>query len=191
MRVEKRLMVNDGENNLETERLILEPLRRDHARRLFPLLSDARIYTYIPQDPPVSAQALETRYRQLESRKSPSGDEDWLNWAIRLKQDERYVGTIQATVRRDRSSLFAYELSPHFWGRGFATEACSRVIESLFADYDVEEIIAEVDTRNAASCRLLERLSFRRVKMRAGVDFFKDSSSDEYTYKLCRRAGAA
>lgn len=184
-------MVNDGENNLETERLILEPLRRHHARRLFPVLSDARIYTYIPQDPPVSAQALETSYRQLESRKSPSGDEDWLNWAIRLKQDERYVGTIQATVRRDRSSLLAYELSPDFWGRGFATEACAQVIESLFADYDIEEIVAEVDTRNAASCRLLERLSFRRVEMRAGVDFFKGSSSDEYTYKLSRRAGAA
>jgi RimJ/RimL family protein N-acetyltransferase len=184
-------MVNDGETNLETERLILEPLRRGHARYLFPALSDTRIYTYIPQDPPASVHTLETRYRQLESRKSPSGDEDWLNWAIRLKQGERYVGTIQATVRRDRSSLLAYELSTDFWGRGLATEACSRVIESLFADYDVEEIVAEVDTRNAASCRLLERLSFRRVETRVGVDFFKDSSSDEYTYKLSRRAGAA
>jgi RimJ/RimL family protein N-acetyltransferase len=134
---------------------------------------------------------LETRYGQLESRKSPSGDEDWLNWAIRLKHGGRYVGTIQATVRVDRSSLLAYELSPDFWGRGLATEACSSVIESLFADYDVKEIVAEVDTRNAASCRLLERLSFRRVEMRAGVDFFKDSSSDEYTYKLSRSPGAA
>jgi RimJ/RimL family protein N-acetyltransferase len=191
MLAENLLMVSDGENNLETERLILEPLRREHARHLFPVLSDTRIYTYIPQDPPASVPALETRYRRLESRKSPSGDEDWLNWAIRLKQNERYIGTIQATLRGDRSSLLAYELSTDFRGHGFATEACARVIESLFADYDVVEIVAEVDTRNAASCRLLERLSFRRVETRAGVDFFKGSSSDEYTYKLSRRAEAS
>jgi ribosomal-protein-alanine N-acetyltransferase len=184
-------MGNEVEDNLETDRLILEPLRRDHARHLFPVLSDTRIYTFIPQDPPSSVHVLETRYRQLESRRSPAGDEYWLNWAILLKQRERYVGTIQATVRPDRSALLAYELSTDFWGQGLATEACSRVIECLFSDYDVEEVLAEVDTRNAASIKLLERLFFRSVLTRVGVDFFKDRSSDEYTYKLSRRAGAA
>jgi [ribosomal protein S5]-alanine N-acetyltransferase len=85
----------------------------------------------------------------------------------------------------------AYELSPEFWGHGYATEACLRVIESLFTDYNVAEIMAEVDTRNEASCKLLERLSFKRITLRAGADFFKGESSDEYTYKLSRRTGAA
>jgi ribosomal-protein-alanine N-acetyltransferase len=180
-------MLDERENNLETDRLILEPLRREHARRLFHALSDTRIYIFIPQDPPASLLALENRYRHLESRKSPSGDEAWLNWAIRLKQEGEYIGTVQATVHRDQSSLLAYELSTDFWGNGYATESCARVIESLFTDYDVMEIIAEVDTRNAASCRLLERLSFERVSERAGADFFKGERSDEYTYKLFRR----
>jgi RimJ/RimL family protein N-acetyltransferase len=57
----------------------------------------------------------------------------------------------------------------------------------LFADYEAVEIIAEVDTRNEASCKLLERLSFERVAMRVGADFFKGERSDEYTYKLSRQ----
>jgi RimJ/RimL family protein N-acetyltransferase len=135
--------------------------------------------------------ALKDRYQQLESRMSPSGEEVWLNWAMCLKGRGVYIGTVQATILSNKSSLLAYELSPDFWGYGYATEACMRVIESLFTDYNVNEVVAEVDTRNEALCRLLERLSFKRIKMRARADFFKGESSDEYTYKLSRRVGAA
>jgi hypothetical protein len=37
-----------GDAVLETARLRLEPLTPQHAPHLFPVLSDARIYTYIP-----------------------------------------------------------------------------------------------------------------------------------------------
>lgn len=178
------------ESKLETDRLVLEPLRREHAAHLFALLMDQRIYRFIPQNPPASLQALEARYQQLENRKSPGGDERWLNWAIKLKDADNYIGTIQATVRNDHTSLLAYELSPDFWGHGYATEACSVVIENLFADYAVAEIIAEVDTRNTASHKLLERLSFRRTAERRRADFFKGAYSDEYTYKLSTKIGA-
>jgi ribosomal-protein-alanine N-acetyltransferase len=178
-------------DKLETDRLILEPLCSEHARHLFTVLSDPRIYTFIPKDPPASVLTLETRYRQLESRRSPSGEESWLNWAVCLKERSIYIGTVQATILNNQSALLAYELSSNFWGHGYAIEACSRVIESLFVDYDVTEIMAEVDTRNEASCKLLEGLSFKRIKVRAGADFFKGASSDEYTYKLTRRVGAA
>jgi [ribosomal protein S5]-alanine N-acetyltransferase len=184
-------MINEGESNLETDRLILEPLCREHAKHLFPVLSDPRIYTFIPKDPPASVLALETRCRQLESRRSPGREELWLNWAISLRGRSIYIGTVQVTIFNNQSSLLAYELSPEFWGHGYATEACLRVIESLFTDYNVAEIMAEVDTRNEASCKLLERLSFKRITLRAGADFFKGESSDEYTYKLSRRTGAA
>lgn len=184
-------MRDANETNLETERLVLEPLRREHAAHLFHALSDTRIYTFIPQDPPSSLLALETRYLALESRRSPARDELWLNWAMRLKQQQSYIGTVQATVRDNKSALLAYELSTDFWGQGCATEASSRVIESLFADYDVAEIVAEVDTRNEASHKLLERLGFHRVTTRTGVDFFKGERSDEHTYKLSRKVRAA
>lgn len=183
-------MPSVGESNLETARLILEPLRREHARHLFPVLSDPRIYTFIPQDPPSSVLALENRYEQLENRRSPAGDEMWLNWAICLKATGKYIGTVQATIRQDKSALLAYELSTDFRGKGYATESCLRVIESLFADYETVEVRAEVDTRNAASCKLLERLSFERVCTRVGADFFKGAKSDEYTYRLSRNTKA-
>ncbi len=44
----------DPEEVLETPRLLLEPLRAEHAGALFPLFRDARLYEFVPQDPPVS-----------------------------------------------------------------------------------------------------------------------------------------
>lgn len=169
---------------LETERLYLEPLQRHHANLLFLALQDERIYHYIPQDPPQSLNVLAQRYHKLQTRLSNAGDEAWLNWAVRLKTMGQYVGQVEATVLAGYTGYLAYKFFPNFWGQGYAAEACRRVLQLLVIDYGVSLVIAEVDVRNTASIRLLERLGFRQVGYRADVDFFKDSSSDEYTYHL-------
>jgi [ribosomal protein S5]-alanine N-acetyltransferase len=175
---------NKFETVLETEQLLLEPLGERHAKHLFPLLAEPQIYAFIPQDPPESLADLQIRYKRLETRHSPEGDEVWLNWAIYLKTEKQYAGIVQATLGEDKIGYLAYELSPKFWGLGYATEACQQVIRTLFTEYPVTEIIAEVDTRNVASYKLLERLSFERVTIKERADFFKGAYSDEYVYRL-------
>jgi prepilin-type processing-associated H-X9-DG protein len=75
-----------------------------------------------------------------------------------------------------------------FWRRGYAREACARVLAHLFEDYHGGQVAAEVDTRNAASMRLVEALGFTRVATTPGADFFKGSASDEYRYELSATA---
>ena len=183
------LQLVEPETVLETEHLHLEPLGEHHAALLHPVLQDARIYTYIPQEPP-TFEWLRERYRRLAGRLSSAGDEVWLNWAVRVKVSGAYVGTVQATVTPARMAEIAYELGPLFWGQGYATEACRRVLTMLFADYDVSEVNAQVDTRNVASIALLERLGFTRVGFQSEADFFKGHGSDEYTYRLLPPAHA-
>ena len=169
---------------LKTARFHLEPLTRSHAAELFSLLSDPELYRFIPQEPPASLEALEARYSRLELRQSSRGDQDWLNWVIRSKESRFCVGRIEVTVLRDGSALLAYEVGTAHWGNGVATEACSAVLESLARDYDVERVVAEVDTRNISSIKLLERLRFARRAVKTGADFFKGTPSDEARYEL-------
>ncbi len=75
-------------------------------------------------------------------------------------------------------------LGSAYWGAGYAREACARILMLLFAVYRVPGVRAEVDTRNQASWMLLEQLGFRRTTLRPAADYFKGSSSDEYTYDL-------
>lgn len=170
-----------GNSAFETSRLQLEPLRESHAAELFELYSDPRMYTFIPQDPPASLEALAARYRFLEARQSPDGAEQWLNWVVRLKSTKACVGCVQITVSQDGRAQLAYDIGVPYWRQGYATEACSRVIEALLA-HGVGDVWAELDTRNTASIRLLERLGFQRGALKRNADFFKGSTSDEWTF---------
>lgn len=164
----------------------MKPLTPQHAPYLFPVLADPRIYTYIPDDPLPDLDALARRYHQLAARHSPSGTELWLNWAVQRKHEHDYIGTLQATVSKQYATI-AYLLTPASWGNGYAQEGCRRLLTLLFAAYRVEAVRAEVDTRNQASWKLLERLGFGRIAVRPAADHFKGASSAEYTYKLSER----
>jgi ribosomal-protein-alanine N-acetyltransferase len=155
---------------------------------MFVILSDERMYRFIPQEPPETLAALAKRYTLLESRQSPDGGEQWHNWVLRSKPDSVCLGSVQVTIRGDGRAQLAYELGVPYWGNGFATEACGCIIEALF-DTGISEVWAELDTRNLPSIRLLERLGFRRGALRRNADFFKGSDSDEWTYSLTRTTG--
>jgi [ribosomal protein S5]-alanine N-acetyltransferase len=182
------------ETTLETGRLVLEPLLPEHSPLLFEGLADERLHRFIPTDAPASVEALERRYRKLSSRRSPDGSEVWLNFAMRLREgttpedaavrQATYVGTLEATVFPNRSAYIAYTVFVPFWRQGYAREGSARMLRHLLEDYRVLVVVAEMDTRNAASVSLAEALGFERVGTTLGADHFKGSVSDEHRYEL-------
>jgi RimJ/RimL family protein N-acetyltransferase len=156
----------------------------EHAARLFVMLCDRELYQFIPQEPPESIALLEERYRRRSVGRSPDGSQVWLNWAMRLRSTEEYVGTLESTVLSDRTALIAYTVFAAFRGRGYATEASRCVIELLFSVGEVHTVVADIDTRNVASIHVAEALGFQRVGQTANADFFKGTASDEYKYEL-------
>ena len=169
---------------LVTLRLVLEPLVAAHAAAIFGPLGDERLYRFIPQNPPPSLAQLRARYDRLSSRRSPDGTEAWLNWVMRLSETGEYAGTLEATIFADRTAFIAYTVFVPHQRRGYATEGVARILEHLVADHGVVLMIAEVDTRNAPSRALLERLGFQRVAEHRSADHFKGAPSDEYRYEL-------
>lgn len=149
------------ERVVETKRLALEPLVPSHARRLFAHLQDERLYRFYAGEPPASVEALERRYAAWATRTSPDGAQTWLNYAVRLR-DGGYVGWVQATMSGDVATI-GYDVFPPFWRRGYGKEACAELVRALREEHGVSRIIANVDTENVASCRLLEALGFPQV----------------------------
>ena len=60
-------------------------------------------------------------------------------------------------------------LHPDYWGQGLAREAVAAAVASAFARFPVDELIADVDPRNAASLALLKRLGFVETGRAEGV----------------------
>jgi RimJ/RimL family protein N-acetyltransferase len=143
---------------VRTDDLTLEPLLALHAQEMFVVLSDPAIYEY-ENEPPASVEVLREIYAERESRQSPNGREQWLNWVIRLA-DSRLIGYVQATVTSDGRAAIAYELASAYWGRGLAQQAVRAMIGELEGHHRVRSLSAVLKRGNLRSFRLLDRLGF-------------------------------
>lgn len=143
---------NAGMRTIKAATLTLEPQVAAHADAMFAVLSDPAIYEF-ENAPPASAEWLRTRFTKLETRQSADGQEQWLNWVIRLPGHE-LIGYVQATVRNDGSALIAYEFGSAFWGKGLAHQAVSSMISELVSQYDTRELWAVLKRANHRSTRL-------------------------------------
>lgn len=143
---------------IETGSLTLEPQMAAHAEEMFAVLSDSAIYAY-ENEPPASIEWMRARFHKLELRWSPDGQEQWLNWVIRLP-DSKLIGYVQATVRANGGAAIAYVLSSAYWGRGLASQAVRAMIGELVERYQVRDLTAVFKCENRRSMRVLERLGF-------------------------------
>lgn len=156
----------------------------EHADKLFEGLRNERLYEFIAERPPTSLSALRDRYRLLATRNSPDNSEEWLNWALWSKPDNRYVGYVQATVYPNRSAQIAYVLMFDDWRKGFAREAVTAMVAHLHEHYRVSQVLARVDTRNQRSIGLLEALGFDRLAVHRQAEKIRGVWSDEAEYRI-------
>ncbi len=136
----------------------LEPQVASHADEMFQVLCDPAIYEH-ENEPPESLDWLRQRFLRLESRRSPDGREQWLNWVIRLPSSE-LIGYVQATVHADGRAAIAYVLGSRYWGRGLARQAVEAMISELERNHEARTLSAVLKRGNTRSLGLLERLNF-------------------------------
>ncbi|KAA2285607.1 GNAT family N-acetyltransferase [Arenimonas fontis] len=89
---------------------------------------------------------------------------DLLQWGIALRASDRVIGT--ATLSgldhdQGRAELGFALARPH-WGRRYAQEALTVLLEHAFGSLGLRRLEADVDPRNRGSLRTLESLGFRR-----------------------------
>ncbi|TFV89945.1 GNAT family N-acetyltransferase [Blastococcus sp. CT_GayMR16] len=110
---------------MRTARLVLEPLRIDHAAEAAQAFDDDRLHTFTGGKPATEAE-LRTRYSRQAGGHSPDGGETWLNWVLRRRDTGELIGTVQATVTEAGAELAWVVAVPH-QGCGYAREAALAV----------------------------------------------------------------
>jgi len=133
-----------------TPRLLLRRPRPDDLDAMFAIMSDPRTMRYWSTLPHADREVTRAWLDRMLARNA-AGGEDFL-----IEFEGRVVGNVGAGRLPD----FGFILHPDFWGRGFATEASVAFIDYAFRTTEIAELTADVDPRNAASLRVLERLGF-------------------------------
>ncbi len=79
-----------------------------------------------------------------------------------------------------------YMFDPDVWGQGFAREAVGMVIARGFTVHHLPRILADVDPRNKASIRVLERLGFAETHRAARTWLVGEEWCDSVYFALTR-----
>ena len=146
---------------LESPRLRLRCYRDDDVDALFALQSDRRVMRYWSYPAWTERRQAEDRlaliYKQLR-------EEDVYIWVIADRDSDRMIGNaaLFALNREQKHAEIGYSLMPDYQGRGLAQEAACMVLTFAFEALAMERIEADIDPRNTASCKLVERLGFVR-----------------------------
>jgi RimJ/RimL family protein N-acetyltransferase len=166
---------NDKDCYLETPRLDLVPMVVADAKPLFELLKEPSLYTFIGASPPDNLSELAARIERWERRRSPSGDELWLNWTLRLRTDGKVVGYVQSTIT-NRSAELAWVIGSPWQGRGYATEAAFGLVKWIRDHFPLDDLRANIHQDHTAS-----QVIARRIGLSRGLE---KTAEDEDVWKL-------
>ena len=136
---------------ISTGRLELLPLLVEQAEEMAAVLSDPALHTFTGGTPD-TPQALRSRYQRLTAG-SPDPAVSWLNWVIRLRDEARLTGTVQATISPSGDGLvaeIAWVVGTSWQGRGIAREAAQGLVGWL-AQLPIQAVIAHIHPEHLAS----------------------------------------
>ncbi|MGP6088389.1 GNAT family N-acetyltransferase [Antarctobacter jejuensis] len=135
---------------IRTARLLLRPARPTDLEALHAVFSDPRAMRY--WDRPAYEDIALTRRFLRGFMATGDGRVEYI-----LDREGRCIG--KAGMWRDRE--IGYILHPDHWRQGLAYEALSAILPEIPRQRpDITELTAELDPRNIASARLLEKLGF-------------------------------
>lgn len=135
---------------LRTPRLTLRRPRLDDLTAFYAILSNPLAMRYWSTLPHASIEVTRSWLERMIDR-SASGGEDFV-----IEFEGRVIGDVGA----GRLPEFGFMIDPGYWGRGIATEAARAFIDYAFEATPVDRLTADVDPRNLASLKVLEKLGF-------------------------------
>jgi ribosomal-protein-alanine N-acetyltransferase len=146
---------------LETERLTLRWLTPGDAEAQFAIFSDPRVMRYWSS--PAWTDMAQS-HAAIEHTLQAYRDGSALRFAVVLKETGAMIGYVNLYAFHDtnRRCDIGYALASIHWGRGYLPEALRALIAHGFDALGLNRIEADIDPRNEASAKVLEKLGFER-----------------------------
>lgn len=145
---------------IETERLCLRPMRASDVPSLEEWMADRSVYTYWGKGP---SRTDKNPALMFERPERPTKS---LRLGIEERESDKVVGDIWVyLIVNDRMASVAIRLAPSRQGMGYGTEALAAMTRFCFESTELRRLCAEVDVRNVASWRMLEKCGYVREGM--------------------------
>lgn len=171
---------------IETNRLILRLVEKGDLPALFAVNGDKKVFRYSPRENWKSpADGRKWFSRIMAHRKNGAT----MQFVIVLRDGGHPIGTLAAFHFEDSvgSAEVGYVLGRKHWGKGIMKEALAAFVAFAFDRLKLKRLEAELDPRNAASAKVLERVGFSREGLRRRNYFSKGEVTDTALYGMLSR----
>jgi [ribosomal protein S5]-alanine N-acetyltransferase len=150
-----------SDTRLHTRRLELRPLQPGDEHDLLRIFGDPEFMRYWSTGP---WQDLDRARRVIERDLRELAAGEHLRLGIVARDSGRLIGTCSMLniVPSCRRAEIGYGIARDQWRQGYMHEAVSALIDQAFGAFELHRLEADVDPRNVASARSLEKLGFRR-----------------------------
>ena len=142
-------------------RVVLRWISEDDIDGLFEVFSDPQVIRYWSSGPLANREAATELQREIVAGNT---NESMLKWGIALRDSNTVIGTttlFHLNLDNGRAEI-GYALASAYWGKGYMNEALQALLSHAFGVMNLRRLEADVDPRNTASIRTLERLGFQR-----------------------------
>ncbi|WML49215.1 GNAT family N-acetyltransferase [Neobacillus sp. PS3-34] len=168
---------------LETKRLKLVELKKEHAMDFFAILSLDEVTRHYGMDKLASVEDAE---HIIELMQTNYVEKRGCRWGIVLKETGELIGTagLNALMLKNKRAEIGYEIHPEHWRKGYASEALRGILEYSFTSLGLERMGAVVYPENQASYQLLEKLGFQKEGMLRKYMHQNNKAHDTFVYSL-------
>lgn len=144
---------------LETNRLILRPLRLDDAEHIFKSwTTDPDVAKYMVWD---LHETVQDTISWLEEEVREIDGDDVYTWGIVLKENNELFGTIGLNRKKNKDVfVFGYNIMKNYWGNGFTTEAGKTVLDFAKNTLGIKKFFCRHAKENIASMKVMLKLGF-------------------------------
>jgi len=146
---------------INSDRLSLRAITAQDVDDFYAIYSNLEVMRYWSTPPLPDKNAAGKLISQIHA---DFGRHEILKWGIALRSNDTLIGSVtlfHLDFTHRRAEL-GYALGRPYWGKGYMQETLKAVINYAFEDLNFHRIEADVDPRNSASIKTVERLGFQR-----------------------------
>ncbi|MBM3430929.1 MAG: GNAT family N-acetyltransferase [Bacteroidetes bacterium] len=148
---------------VETDRLILRELEHSDTHDLYEMDADPDVHLFIENNPVKSIDEITKVIKMLKKQYMENGI---ARWAVIDKSSNECIGWsgLKYVNQPINNHTNFYELGYRFkkkhWGKGFATESSTAILDYGFSNLNIANIFALTDPKNIRSKKVLHKLGF-------------------------------
>ena len=171
---------------LFTPRLKLRWMNERDVESHYAVFSDPRVARYWSSGPWTS---LDQSRDHIAATLAAYADGSGMRLGIELRATGELIGnaSLHRFVDASRRCELGYALAQAHWGAGYVSEALRALLGYGFSTLDLNRIEADVDPRNVASARVLEKLGFQKEGYMPERWIVQGEPADTVYYGLLRR----